>query len=126
MPHRATERAEDRTLTSKETELAKWLLEHGGLEAQRYLKQLSDARVVSRCGCGCASVDFAINGRRGSAKQGMRVLSDYQWTDEAGYRFGAFVFSYGDILGGIDVWSIDGRAIPVTLPEVGQLVPVNP
>jgi hypothetical protein len=53
----------------------------------------------------------------------MTVLSDYQWRDSAGHLFGAFVFAYGDTLGGIDVWSIDGQSIPSVLPESDRLVP---
>ena len=49
---------QDRPLTEQERSLVRWLLEHGNPDAAEFLPQLADAWVVSRCGCGCASIDF--------------------------------------------------------------------
>ena len=125
MSHQRISIAEDRLLTSKEAQLAGWLLAHGVLEAVSFEPQLTSARVVARCGCGCASIDFAVGGRRGRASEGMAVLSDYQWRDSSGNLFGVFVFAYGNTLGGLEVWSIDGQATPTQLPEIEQLSPLG-
>src|SRR5258708_32401285 len=68
---------EDRPLTAQEAGLGRWLLEHGNPDAAGFLPQLADARVVSRCPCGCASIDFAIGGVVPAAGSGMHVLADY-------------------------------------------------
>ena len=47
-----------RPLTAAEYQLARWMLEHGGPGAEDFLPQLDLARVVARCPCGCASIDF--------------------------------------------------------------------
>ena len=115
---------EDRDLTDQEAALVRWLLEHGTKEAAAFLPQLNRARIFSRCPCGCASVDFAIDGRRPS-QFSMRVLSDYQWRSAEGHLFGAFVFEQDDLLAGLDLWSIDGQATPTSLPPVEALAPLG-
>ena len=53
---------EDRPLTGQEAALVRWLLEQGGTTAVGFIPQLAELRVISRCPCGCASIDFAIGG----------------------------------------------------------------
>jgi hypothetical protein len=53
---------DDRPLTDAEASLVRWLLSHGIPRAKDHLSQLDRARVVSRCYCGCASINFAIGG----------------------------------------------------------------
>ena len=112
----------DRDLTEREKEVVRWLLEHGGADAPRFLAQLDQARVYSRCTCGCASIDFAIAGKRPKTF-GVHVLADFQWKGEQGELFGAFVFESDDLLAGLDLWSIDGQAIPSCLPTIEELKP---
>ena len=117
--------AEDRPLTLQEVALTRWLLEHGESGAARFLDQLARARIVSRCGCGCASVDFAIDGQRAPAGTGMDILADYEWRGPAGELFGVFAYAQTDLLGGIEVWSIDGEATPTRLPDTSELTPLE-
>jgi hypothetical protein len=116
---------DDRPLTEQEQALVRWLLEHGEEHATAFVPQLSDARVVARCTCGCASVDFAIAGQRAPTNGGMDVLSDYGWRDAGGHFFGAFVFARGGFLAGLDLWSIDGQATATRLPEPSELTPIE-
>lgn len=109
---------EDRALSSDEANLVRWLLENGELAARAYLPQLAALRVVSRCGCGCASIDFAR-----LPDVGFEVLSDYQWTDLEDHLFGIYVFAKGGALAGLDLWSVDGGATPDVLPAVESLRP---
>src|ERR1043166_1545841 len=120
MAHAATSIAEDRPLTVAEREMVLWLLEHGGEEGKKHLRQLARARVVSRCSCGCASVDFSIDGQVASPKSGMSIVSDYRWDDADGKLFGIFAFGREGLLSGIDLWSIDGRGIASTLPTLAS------
>src|SRR5215831_17626683 len=53
----------NRTLTEQERELAEWMLRHGTAEAVGYLDQLIRAQVTPwKCQCGCASINFQIEG----------------------------------------------------------------
>jgi hypothetical protein len=123
--HVATDIPEDRPLSEAERGLVKWLLQHGNSEAHELLPQLERARVVSRCSCGCASVDFSIGGEVLAPRSGMSVVSDYRWDSPEGYLFGVFAYSRGGLLSGIDLWSIDGRSTASTLPNTDQLRPID-
>jgi len=114
----------DRPLTAQEATLVRWLLEHGNADAPSFLAQLADARVVSRCRCGCASIDFALGGAVPLAGSGLHVLSDFQWQDADESLFGVFVFAKDGKLSGLEMWSIDGLAAAASLPEVEQLRPL--
>lgn len=114
---------EDRSLTAQEYQLVCWLLEHGDQNAKSYRNQLESAKVVSRCYCGCASINFSVDGKT-SPETGLHVLSDYQWISAEGHLFGVFVFAKGELLSGLEVWSIDGMATPTVLPSVENLIPI--
>jgi hypothetical protein len=115
---------ENRELTTAEYELVRWLLEQGYESAGTFLPQLEKAKVVSRCSCGCASVNFSIGGKT-SSETGMQILSDYQWSSAVGYLLGIFLFAKGELLSGLEVWSIDGQSIPDTLPSIEELRPIG-
>ena len=120
----ATPIPEDRGLTAQETSLVAWLLEHGNPDFVDFLPDLSEARVISRCPCGCASVDFAIGAAVPPVGAGLHVLSDYQWQAADGSLFGVFVFERGGQQAGLEVWSIDGQIAASSLPEIDQLRPL--
>jgi hypothetical protein len=122
MTHRTGSLPVPRQLSAEERELVTWLLQHGEVAARAFLPQLDQATVAAHCQCGCASIDFAIAGQRPKTFS-MRVLSDYQWRDEAGRLFGAMVFEQDNLLAGLDLWSIDGAATPNALPSIASLVP---
>ena len=123
--HTTVSLPENRPLTTVENDLVKWLLEHGTDEARILLPQLEQARVVSRCSCGCASVEFSIDGTAASVKSGMSIVSDFRWDSPEGYFFGVFAYARQGLLSGIDLWSIDGRATATTLPSTDQLRPIE-
>jgi hypothetical protein len=122
LEHSTTRIPETRELTDEERHLIQWLLEHGEEGARSFLPQLADATVIGRCPCGCVSIDFAVGGRIPPGGGAMDILSDYIWR-EGDLPFGVFVFAYGGILAGLDVYSF---ADPVTkLPEIEKLTPAN-
>lgn len=116
---------DDRDLTKDERSLTEWLLDHGTQDANRYRNQLDHARVAARCDCGCASVDFAIDGVVPKAGEPISILADYEWRDNEGQLFGVFVFSRCDLLAGLEVWSQDGLATANCLPSIIQLQPIG-
>jgi hypothetical protein len=116
---------EDRLLSQDERALVRWLLEHGEPEAAHFLPQLEDARVASRCGCGCASVNFAVRGQTPSCVGGLDILSDYYWHDREGHALGVFVFACEQTLAGLEVYSMDGLSAADVLPLHEELIPVG-
>ena len=119
----AIEISDDRELTVEEASLVRWLLKHGRSQALSFVPQLKNARVASRCGCGCASINFAINGVKPPSDEGIAVLADYEWGDADGRLLGAFVFAQGGLLAGLEIWSQDLLAIANELPQVDWLRP---
>jgi hypothetical protein len=114
---------DDRPLSTQEESLTRWLLEHGEPGASDHLGELRQARVVGRCGCGCASVDFAINGVEAPTGVGLEILSDYQWCDSSGREAGIFVFARGGQLAGLEVYTLHPDAATDHLPSPAQLEP---
>ncbi|MBK8479212.1 MAG: hypothetical protein IPL39_23910 [Opitutaceae bacterium] len=68
--------AEDRPLTESEKTLLRWLLEHGETRGRDFLPQIDCARVSGRCGCGCATVDLAVDGLKEQEK-GLFPVADF-------------------------------------------------
>lgn len=116
---------DDRDLTARERLLVEWLLEHGTTDSNRYRSHLKGARVATRCYCGCASVDYAIDGVVPKVGEPITVISDYEWIDSDGRLFGVFLFARCDLLAGLEVWSQDGLATADYLPELVDLRPVG-
>jgi hypothetical protein len=112
---------ENRPLSAGEQTLVRWMLERGTVTSARFLSQLPDARVVSRCHCGCASVDFSVKGVVPPPGDGIGIIADFEYRTAEGYLCGAFVFERGGLLAGLEVWSVDGLTIPSALPAVEQL-----
>jgi hypothetical protein len=111
---------EDRALSTQETQLLAWLLDHGRPSARGYLGEIETLRVVSRCGCGCASIDFVH-----APSTALEILSDHKWQDAEGHQFGASAFAKEGKLAGLEVWSLDGEATPTVLPDTSVLVPLD-
>lgn len=112
--------SEERPLTGAEYELAQWLLEYGEPEAKAFLPQLKQARVVARCPCGCASIDFEVAGHP-RPTGGLRILADFLYGSESDLS-GVFIFERNGVLAGIEVYGLPGDA-PKTLPEHASLRP---
>jgi hypothetical protein len=112
--------ADDRELDDRERKLLSWLLENGSSESQRFLSQIPNLRVASRCPCGCPSINFLSD-----ATRGMKILSDFMYESEDGNPIGVFAFAIGDRLAGIEVWSIAGDAIPEIVPDPDELRPLR-
>jgi hypothetical protein len=115
---------DDRPLTAQEVSLMRWMLEHGTAAAAKFVEQLAKAHVVSRCYCGCASIDLAIRGVVPSLGLPISVLADFEYRTTEGALCGAFLFERAGLLAGLEVWSVDGLSTPSTLPEVSQLQPL--
>lgn len=113
------ERTEGQSLSAAESALVRWLLEHGEPDAARFLAAVDALRVVARCSCGCASIDFTVD------KSGpMRIVADFGLRQEGAIRGGVFLFTHAGKLARLDVYSF-GEPI-AQVPEPGALVDLPP
>ncbi len=110
----------DRPLSDEERTLTRWILENGTPEGANFLNQLERARVIGHCPCGCATIDFAIDGLE-NAPPGVHILGDFIFGDNTKIA-GIFVFSSGGILSGLEVYGFESDA-PRVLPNPSDLRP---
>jgi hypothetical protein len=111
-----------RPLSGPERSLAEWMLRHGEARAAAFLGQLERARVTQRCGCGCPSVDFEVEGL--AAPTGpLRVLGDFVLGEPP--DAGVMIFEQSGVLGGIEVYLLGGD-MPKRLPTPEELRPYVP
>ena len=113
----------ERQLTEIERETTAWLLGHGNPESAAFASQLAEATVIGVCGCGCASVNFAIRGRV-PEPAGLQILSDYYWIDGHKHTGGIFAFAISGQLAGLEVYSMDGECDVSRLPDLALLTPL--
>ncbi len=113
-----------RNLTDDERVLVRWLLTNGTDDAASYATQLDKITVNTVCPCGCASINFAIEGTTPDKSSGMKILADYQSDAVDGAVVGVFLFAYGDLLAGLEVWSPDGLSDCKLLPKPSTLRPL--
>ncbi len=115
------ESASNRNLTNEEQRLVSWMLEHGVPDASKFLSQLERAQVLpTRCPCGCASIDFIIDGQPKPAGD-LRLLADFVFGSSQELS-GIFVFEQSGVLAGLEVYGLAGEA-PNTLPRPDSLRP---
>jgi hypothetical protein len=115
---RTMDQPDFRPLSEKERALTRWMLEQGGAAALPFLAQLESAHVVSRCDCGCASINFTVAGLP-LPTGGLRILADFVYDGPDGVT-GAFVFEQNGVLGGVEVYGLEGGA-PSERPAPPQL-----
>jgi hypothetical protein len=111
---------DDRQLTAAERQLIAWLLDHGSMEAEAYRGQLSRVHVVSRCGCGCPSVDLALTG--GFKRSGpSTILADVTGHSPEGVLVGVMLHGREGELSELEVYSKEGQVSTFRLPEPADL-----
>jgi len=116
-----SESTSNRDLTGEERHLVRWMLEHGTPNASQFLSQLERAQVLpTRCPCGCASIDFSIDGQSESSGE-VRPLATFVFGD-GDELSGIFVFEQSGVLAGLEVYGLAGDA-PKLLPNSDSLRP---
>jgi len=112
---------DERALSRTEIRLLDWLLENGLPEASKFKWQIPRLRVVSRCGCGCPTVDFAIGVDR---KEGpSHIIADVEGDSPEGVRVGVIVHVREGEISELEVYSHTGESKGFSLPEPTSLVP---
>jgi hypothetical protein len=117
----ANMRVEDhRDLSRKERILLERLLSNGTPEAVTYLEQLSKVTVVSRCACGCPTIDLAVNGRIASPASTTVILSEAGGVSPEGISFGIILHGREGLVSELEVYPVDGQG-PFTLPDMEDI-----
>ena len=109
---------EDRAITEHEAAVVDWVLAHAAFEGplDRLREGLRRLRVVSRCACGCASVDFARDGQSEGASPVAEALGE----DSRGRVCGVIVWELDGRVSGLEVYECEPGSA-TELPAVGTL-----
>jgi hypothetical protein len=102
---------EKRPLSAEERAVCEWLIAHGTSEAKSYAPQLVRATVVSRCTCGCPTVDLAVDGTASE------IIGDAEGLSPEGLHVGVMLHCRNGQLSELEVYPIDDQKGPFRLPE---------
>ena len=111
--------AESRPLTNHETEIVNWMLRYAvpAGRLRHLMPAVSSLRVVGRCSCGCASVDFENSEQ--SAQSHPIADTMGETTDGA---VGLILWGHDNSITGLEIYALDSTKIDV-LPSVANLLP---
>jgi hypothetical protein len=109
-----------RPLTDWERRLLGELLRHGTRAADPYARQLPQVTVVSRCSCGCPTLDLAVAGRSASLASPSTILAAAGGVSPEGVPFEITVHGREGIISELEVYALTGD-VPFTLPEIANI-----
>ena len=109
-----------RELRPEERRLLEWLLNHGTPAAAPFLEQLPMVSVVSRCGCGCPTIDLAVSGHAAPVSSPSTILADAEGVSPEGVRVGVIVHGREGLISELEIYSMAGEAI-FSLPRIVDL-----
>lgn len=113
--------ADVRPLTPDERCLLEWLLNHGTAEAVSYLEQLPMVSVVSRCGCGCPTIDLAVGGRAAPLSSPTTILAEAGGVSPEGVRVDIIVHGREGLISELEIYDLAGVAETFSLPRIDDL-----
>ena len=113
--------ADERALKDEERRLIEWLLQHGEPGALAYLPQLNRTSVVSRCDCGCPSVDLAVDGRATPGSAPSDKLADVIGVSPEGLPVGVILHARDGLLSELEVYSRGDPSKTYALPAISTL-----
>lgn len=114
---------ERRPLSSEERVLLEWLVANGTPSASRYAAQIPRASVVSRCGCGCPTIDLAVDGRETVGAS--ELIADFEGRSPEGICVGVILHAREGQLSELEVYPIDEVKGPFALPSLSTLFPLG-
>jgi len=106
---------EERSLSSEELALLEWLVDRGRPDAGEYRDQIPKLRVVSKCGCGCPTVDFAIGPTRKIGPS--QIIADGEGKSPEGAAVGVILHVREGEISELEVYSTTGEATIFSLPR---------
>jgi hypothetical protein len=111
----------NRELTQPERSLIRWLIEHSYVkDANRLMPQVDRLSVVSKCTCGCPTIDFALDGEP-VARKGEQCISDWDAKVD-GMPVYVQLWQSNDRLCSLEVGSLPGTDQQFGLPEIESIL----
>lgn len=108
---------EDRPISAGEAAVVVWILRNEGGDWDRLAEGVRSLRVVGRCACGCASVDFEPGGQAGE----LRPIADAVGKDSKGRRCGVILWGRPDAITGLEVYECESDSA-TEVPAVETLL----
>ena len=113
---------EHRELTINERVLLEWLLANGYEGASAFTSQLAQAKVVSRCACGCPTIDLAISDKQERTTGPSTILADAVGYSPEGVKVDVILHAREGQLSELEFVSHDDTTA-FTLPKIEALQP---
>lgn len=107
--------SQNRPVTAEEAVLIRWLLEHGDDQTRQFIPQVNSLAVVSKCTCGCPTVDFQTS-NRSEARLICDVLGEVD-----GQRVGVLLFQAEGELSCLEIHAMAATNQPFGLPKIETL-----
>jgi hypothetical protein len=114
---------EKRPLTTDERILLEWLISNGSPSAAKYASQIPRVSVVSRCTCGCPTIDLAVDGEH--VDGGSELVADFVGKSPEGIQVGVILHCRGDQISELEVYALGEVKGVFGLPSPDALVPVG-
>jgi len=114
-------RPERRALSPEERALLEWLIANGNPDAKQYALQLSDAKVVGLCTCGCPSLDLAIGDREERTTGPSHILADLDGITAEGVQVGVILHAREGQISELEVYAIQDFEGAFNLPVIESL-----
>ena len=114
MPAPITRPALDRPITPEEAVVIRTTLEHAPKlpDVSRFAGRIDQLHAISRCGCGCDSVDFAEH----DTSRPSRIIADGIGVTPKGGRVGVLVWTTDDAITGLEIYDLSAGGSDVKLP----------
>jgi hypothetical protein len=114
---------ENRPLTTDERILLEWLISNGSPSAAKYASQIPRVSVVSRCTCGCPTIDLAVDGEH--VDGGSELVADFVGKSPEGIQVGVILHCRGDQISELEVYAMGEVKGVFGLPSPDALVAVG-
>ena len=116
----------NRPLSDEEEAIVRWLIERTDPLLSRLSSTVSKLRVVDRCGCGCPSVDFEVDGQRPPAQP----IANAAGATVDGDEVGVILWGTAEAITGLEVYGVappPPRGLPLQpTPQARSLPPPAP
>jgi hypothetical protein len=114
----------DRPITSEEAAVIRSALKRVPTlpEVLRFAASIDHLHAVSRCGCGCDSVDFAEH----DPAHPSRIIANGIGTTPAGWQVGVLVWATEDAITGLEVSDLGAGDDDTKLPVPNSILPWPP
>lgn len=114
---------EHRDLTDEERRLLEWLVSNGSPNNRAFTSQVAQTKVVSRCACGCPTLDLAIGEKTSRTVGVSTILADAYGHSPEGVPVNVILHAREGELSELEVISMDATDVfRMPTPETLQIV----